>query len=300
MTLDKAFETFILRQKAKGNSKETIKYYNYNIPFFISFCKEYNCTDTYDLSVELFEMYKCHLLEVKLKTRKISLQTYVRAVKVFYKWLYEEGKLEKGIKMDKLTLIKAEKVNIIPLSDKEIQVLLNCFDNSFYGIRNKLIVLLMVDSGLRRGEVVNLKKNDINLVNRTMLIHGKGSKERLVPFGTITEMYLKKLNNISNQNCDYLFQKIDGEPITDNTIKMFFQDLKKDSSITRLYPHLLRHTFATNYILNGGDTEELRILLGHSSIMTTQVYLHLAAQQKILNQRYQSHIDTIFNKLISA
>lgn len=296
MNITNAFDNFILSQKAKGNAKATLEYYNYNILHFIKFCNNHNVLVTTELTIEIYEQYKCYLLEQKLQTRKISLQTYIRAVKVFYKWLYEEQYLLPDINIDKLKLIKAEKVNIIPLSDIEIEMLLNCFDNSFYGIRNKTIILLMIDSGLRRAEVVKLKKQDLNLINHIALIHGKGAKERLVPFGTITERYLKRIINISNYDNPYVFQKQDGTEITDNTIKCFFQDLKRDSQIKRLYPHLLRHTFATNYILSGGDTEELRILLGHSSITTTQIYVHLAAQQKIINQHYHSHIDSILNK----
>lgn len=74
---------------------------------------------------------------------------------------------------------------------------------------------------------------------------------------------------------------------------MLFQDLKTKSGITRLYPHLLRHTFATNYIYNGGNLEVLRVLLGHSTISITQIYIHLASQMHIINDKYNSHLDTL-------
>ena len=196
--------------------------------------------------------------------------------------------------MGKLKLIKAEIANIVPLSDVEVKILLNNFDNSYFGIRNKLMVMFMLDSGLRRGEVVSLESKNIFMHNNTMLVQGKGEKERLVPFGEETKRYINRYSHMRNEYEKRFFQKEDGTPITDNTIKMYFQDLKESTGIIRLHPHLLRHTFATNYILYGGDVEELRILLGHTSLQMTMKYVHLATQQRILNPRYHSHIDKLF------
>ena len=85
------------------------------------------------------------------------------------------------------------------------------------------------------------------------------------------------------------------EPITDNVIKQMFQKLKKRADIPRLHPHLCRHTFATSYILQGGDLESLRIYMGHEDIATTQKYLHLANSCMYLNNDIYK-IDKIFFK----
>lgn len=292
MTISEAFTYFIREKYSEGLSKETITFYNYNIPRFVEWCYDYyDIEDVSELNTRLFEDYKIHLLSNRSSKKKTSLQTYSRAVKTFLNWVNRKGLLDEEI--GKLNLIKAETPNIVPLSDTEIRILLDCFDNTFLGIRNKLICLMMVDSGLRRGEVVKLKTDNINLTNNTMLVNGKGEKERIVPFGAETKKHLINYLDFPQKTNESFFRTVNGDPITDNTIKMFFQDLKKDSGIHRIYPHLLRHTFATNYILYGGDLEELRILLGHSSIVMTQKYVHLAAQQRILNQRYHSHIDKL-------
>lgn len=212
-------------------------------------------------------------------------------MKTFLLWLNENEFIQN---VGKLKLIKAEIANIVPLSDVEVKILLNNFDNSYFGIRNKLMVMFMLDSGLRRGEVVSLESKNIFMHNNTMLVQGKGEKERLVPFGEETKRYINRYSHMRNEYEKRFFQKEDGTPITDNTIKMYFQDLKESTGIIRLHPHLLRHTFATNYILYGGDVEELRILLGHTSLQMTMKYVHLATQQRILNQRYHSHIDKLF------
>lgn len=293
MDLNEAFSLFIQDNFSKGNSKETLYYYNYNIPPFIEFCASKKIFEVEKVDSKIFDDYKSHLLLSNPNTKKITLQTYSRAVKVFINWLNDFNLVND---IGTLKLIKAETKNIVPLSDAEVEILLNSFDNSFFGIRNKLICLLMVDSGLRRGEVVTLLRDNISFINHTMLVIGKGNKERLVPFGLETQKYMKKFISISNLSDNHLLQNKYGEPITRNTIKCFFQDLKIDTGIQRLYPHLLRHTFATNYIYYGGDVESLRILLGHTSIAMTQKYVHLAAQQRILNQKYNSHIDKLLNK----
>lgn len=292
MTITEAFTLFIRRKKSEGLSNETLYYYNFNIPKFIEFCYDYyDIEDVDELNRDIFEEYKHFLISNKNGKKKTSLQTYSRAVKTFLNWVNHEDFLREDI--GKLTLIKSEVPNIVPLSDKEVKLLLDYFDNSELGIRNKLISLLMLDSGLRRGEVVKLKTANINFINQVMLVQGKGNKERLVPFGKETNRYLQIYSKYHNSSNEYFFQDEKGNSITGNTIKMFFQKLKKNGGIPRIYPHLLRHTFATNYILYGGDVEELRILLGHSSIVMTQKYVHLAAQQRILNQRYHSHIDKL-------
>ncbi|MCH5186511.1 MAG: tyrosine-type recombinase/integrase [Oscillospiraceae bacterium] len=82
-------------------------------------------------------------------------------------------------------------------------------------------------------------------------------------------------------------------PISASLIKKLFKKIRKDTGIDRIHPHLLRHTFATNYLLDGGDLETLRLLLGHSSINVTQIYLHLAANDNIIRNRKPSHMDSI-------
>ena len=282
---------FMEEQHFRGNSSETISYYKITLNMFLDFCGR--DIDVDDLDVIMFKSYQLYLSEHK-DIKKVSIRTYARAVKVFYRYLYNEDFID--IKVDKLKLIKVNRDVILPLSDTEVRQLLKCFDNSYLGERDKLICMLMLDCGLRRGEIVNLKLSDIDRVSQTMVINGKGNKQRVVPYGDSVNKQLNQYLYLrSNKLCnsDSLFLTVSRESITSNTIKMLFHKLKDSSGITRLYPHLLRHTFATNYILNGGNLEILRVLLGHSSISITQVYLHLATQMQIVNSKFDSHLDTL-------
>ncbi len=292
MNILKAYEMFMQEQKFRGNSKETISYYKICLNMFMDYCG--SDLDVSDLDVILFKGYQLYLSENK-DIKRVSVRTYSRAVRVFYRYLYFEDIID--ININKLKLIKADKEVIMPLTDIEVKQLLNSFEPlTFLGERDKLMCMLMLDCGLRRGEVVKLKLSDIDKSKRTMIINGKGSKQRIVPFGkTVKNQLMRYLALRTEKPCysDSLFLTIEREPITSNAIKMLFQRLKSSSGISRLYPHLLRHTFATNYILQGGNLEVLRVLLGHSSISITQIYIHLAAQMQLVNNRFDSHLDTL-------
>lgn len=289
LTVAKAYEMFIQEQQFRGNSRETLAYYKITLNMFMDFCGR--DLDIDDLDVMLFKSYQLHLSNTK-DIKRVSVRTYSRAVRVFYRYLYNEDVID--IRVDKLKLIKSEKEVILPLSDSEVKQLLNCFDDTVLGVRDKTICMLMLDCGLRRSEVINLKLSDVNFINNTILVNGKGSKQRIVPFGsTVRDQLLKYRSIIDDNTVKSFFLNNDFTALTSNAIKMMFTKLKERSGISRIYPHLLRHTFATNYIFNGGNLEVLRVLLGHSSINITQVYIHLASQMHLINDKYDSHLDSL-------
>lgn len=234
--------------------------------------------------------YQKWLLET-YSVKKISIQTYSRATKALLRWLQRENFI--NININKLELVKAEQIAIFPLLDVEIQKVLAEFtDASELSLRNKIIFLLLTDCGLRRGEIPKIKKSDLYLENETLCVHGKGSKERYVRLGQLTITLIRKYMQMTrDSSCEYLLIKKDRTAITGNTIKMIFQRLRQKTGIDRLYPHMLRHTFATNYMLDTGNLEALRIIMGHSTVAMTQKYVHIAAQMQIINGRHLSHID---------
>lgn len=295
MNLSQAYDFFIQEQKFRGNAEKTLEYYERTLKMFLDFCSP--DMDIEDLDILLFKSYQLHLLETR-DINKISVRTYARAVKVFYRWLYFEDYID--IDINKLNLMKANKEVILPLTNQEVKNLLSLYDNStMISCRNRCIIMLMIDCGLRLGEVVNLKCSDLDIINSYLVINGKGSKQRVVPFGSAVSAQLSAYNSYRNNidvNTDSLFITQRKTPITHNTIKMLFARIKKKKGFSRIYPHLLRHTFATNYIYNGGNLEVLRVLMGHSTINITQIYIHLAAQMHLINDNYNSNLDKILNK----
>lgn len=291
MTILEAYKLFIQEQMYRGNSNYTLDYYERSLKMFLNFCG--NDMDIEDIDVVFFKSYQLYISE-NLNINRVSVRTYARAVKVFLRWLYFEDYID--IDVNKLLLMKATKDVIIPLSDTEVKELISYYDNFTYlNCRNKTMLMLMLDCGLRLSEVVNLKISDLDLKNNYLIINGKGSKQRLVPFGLSTKkqlvIYMQYRVNLNNNNPLFLNQNLTA--ITTNTIKMLFARLKKQEKFKRIYPHLLRHTFATNFIYAGGNLEVLRVLMGHSTINITQIYIHLAAQKHLLNDSYQSDLDRL-------
>lgn len=292
MTLLNAYEKFMQEQKFRGNSAYTLEYYERTIKMFLNFCSP--DMDIDDLDIMIFKSYQLHLFETR-NINKISVRTYARAVKVFYRWLYFEDYID--IDINRLNLMKANKEVILPLTDTEVTNLLALYDNTtILSCRNRTIIMLMLDCGLRLAEVVNLKCSDIDMNNRYIIVNGKGSKQRVVPFASSLHAQLSAYYNYRSNiivDFDSLFITHRNAPITNNTIKMLFARIKKKKGFSRIYPHLLRHTFATNFVYNGGNLEVLRVLMGHSTINITQIYIHLAAQKHLLNDSYQSDLDRL-------
>lgn len=287
MNILQAYEMFMQEQRFRGNSSETLSYYKITLNMFMDYCGR--DLDIDELDIILFKSYQMYLDSEK-DIKRVSVQTYARAVRVLYRYLYFEDLID--IDVNKLKLMKSKRETILPLTDAELTKLISCFNMDYWlDIRDRLICQLMFDCGLRRGEIVNLKVSDISIHKSTMIINGKGSKQRIVPFGLCTKQLICNYISYVPSGSKYFFINNDGSHITSNTIKKLFVRLKKKSGINRLYPHLLRHTFATNYIYNGGNLEVLRVLLGHSSITITQIYLHLATQMHLVNDTFESHLD---------
>lgn len=293
MTVREAFDLFMYEQRFRNNSGATIDYYNITLGFFLDYVGSDESLDVLDI-----RMYKDYVvfLQSSGRLKSTSINTYVRAVKAFYNWLIDEEQI--GDCSRKLKLIKQKREEILPLSDEEIQQLLNCFDTSdLLELRNKCLALLMVDSGLRRAETVRLRCCDVDFQHNSLLVTGKGDKERLVPIGAMTgaalREYADRVAERREKKNDSFFLDRFGAPLDTNAVDLVFSKLKEVTGIQRLRCHLLRHTFATNYLLDGGDLETLRLILGHSSIAITQLYLHIATSQKMLRSHHNSHLDNL-------
>jgi len=131
-------------------------------------------------------------------------------------------------------------------------------------------------------------------------VMGKGAKERIVPIGRYTQTvlsdYVRKVRpEPAGNGCDALFLSQHGTPITANAIKLTFSRLSAKSGVNRLHAHLCRHTFAINYLLNGGDIFSLKEILGHTTLEMVNHYLHFTRAQITAQHRKFSPMDRLFN-----
>ncbi|MDI6815330.1 MAG: tyrosine-type recombinase/integrase, partial [Dehalococcoidales bacterium] len=239
-----------------------------------------------------------YVLNHQGKLQPISIQTYIRALRAFFNWLYKEGYTEEN-RLAKLKPPKAPTKVVEILTQEEINRVLGSIEsNTASGARNYAILILLLDTGLRCSEMRNMQLQDVNIEGGYLKVMGKGGKERIVPFGASVQKALLRYSlhfrpepfSLSIQN---FFLTLDGKPMTKNSIKMLFQRIAKKSGVKRLHPHLCRHTFATNYLINGGDVFSLQQILGHTTLEMVRRYVTLASAHVTVQHRKFSPMDRI-------
>ena len=225
--------------------------------------------------------YLIFLDEKKLK--KTSISRRLSSLRYFYKYLV----LNDYCKSNPFMLISS------PKKEKRIPKFINYegIDEIFnipniktpVGQRERVILEILYGAGVRVSELVNIKIKDIDFNNKTILIYGKGSKERIVSYGNMAkealDIYLKDGRNIllNNINSDYLIVGKEKERLTTRRIEQIIDDLIKNTSIKmNITPHMFRHTFATHLLDNGCNLIAVQELLGHESLSSTEIYTHVS------------------------
>lgn len=311
LTIDDTIKQFLIDQELKGNTEKTIKNYRFNLGYladFIGHDKKVDEITLDDLKAYALMMKsrprKCSL-PVKTKNESkissVSVQTYIRAVRAFLGYLFNEGYITENIEA-KFKLPKATKRAVEILSDEEIERVMKCFKlNQSMGIRNMCMIALMVDCGLRRNEALELDYDNVHIGQGIIKVIGKGQKERIVPIGLYTKKLLIKYMNGYRPTPIYeskrLFLDRYLKPLTENGVKELFNRLKKKTGIDRLHPHILRHTFATKYLMNGGDIFSLQQILGHTSLEMVRKYSHLASAYIMRTHHKFAPLDNMFRKM---
>lgn len=263
----------------KRYSINTINSYKRDLNDFSNYLKSQNIDEIDELIIKNYLAY--------LYSNKKSKKTVARrisSIKSYYKYLSKKF----NFNCDFLKTIKTPKKDkLLPqlIYKEELQKILNYSPVGKFSHRNKAIINLLYSSGIRVSELCNITLSSIDLENRYLIVTGKGNKTRLCPFNknckTLIENYINvERNIITKEDCPYLFINKFGNKITSRAIEMIISDVSiKLFGNKKLHPHIFRHTYATNLLNNGADLRIIQELLGHSSLMTTQVYTHLAKEE---------------------
>lgn len=295
MKCSKILDKFLLNQQVINNTDETIKYYKKRIGYFINFVKD---IDIDNLTIEDYNNYVLYLKNKKTdKGNNLSsatIKTTLNSVKIFLKYSYDNEYMKMPLYKD-IKPYKQLKKAIVVLSDEEIKRLLSTQQEfTIIGLRNLLIISCMLDAGLRVSEVSNLDVEDINVDLGLIRVLGKGQKERLVPLTDSIIYYYKKYIFLSNLSTGPLFLDFDNySRLTPSGISQILSRIKKEYNFKELHPHYLRHTFATLFLVNGGDPVHLQLILGHTTLYMTEMYLHLANQMTMQKQKKYSPLTNI-------
>ena len=275
---------FISYLKATKNlSPKTLAAYSSDLKQFVSYEHEILNPD-----VCSFISY----LSGDLNLKDTSIRRKIITLKIFYDYLFNNDYIVSSPFKKLKFKFKQEKKLPKTLPVPEINKLLRCFDIETSSlsvfaqkeyIRDAALIDLLISTGIRIGEAVAITLDDIIASERTLLIHGKGRKQRLIyisssvtwsRINTLVKEQLKSSNN-------YLFVNRYGHPITIHGVEDIYKKYAKKAQInTKSTPHYLRHTFATNLLANGADLRSVQEILGHASVATTQIYTEVTTNRK--------------------
>ncbi|MDP9577960.1 UNVERIFIED_ORG: site-specific recombinase XerD [Bacillus sp. 1751] len=286
MLLKFAIQEFIEEKKFNNLSKNTVNTYSATLKDFQHFCSEkeiINAEEVREVTVKAFLIY-CQ--EVR-GNNVVSRNTKLHHLKIFFNYLQNEEVItDKQNPVRKMKLAK-EEIKIEAFTDEHIKQMLGYFrrlknrDKSFYAYRDHTIIVFLLSTGSRVGELVNVKWKDVDLVNHSITLFGKARKQQSIP---ITEKLVKELCEYKlfaekeiGKSTDYVFTSRAGKQMTTNSVKLIFKRLKTIMNFkdVRLSAHTFRHTFAHRCLMAGMDIFTLQKLLRHGDLRMCERYLSI-------------------------
>ena len=262
----------------KGLSNNTVKAYEADISSFFQWLDNEDLKYK-NLQEDHINKYISFLFQRKMRSSSVNRK--ISSIKSFYIFLVKRNFL-KNSPLNDLVTPKQEKYLPESMSEAEVDKLLNSPDvaNKIEN-RDKAMIEMLYATGMRISELVNLKITDVDMKRCVVKVFGKGSKERLVPFGETALDSLKSyLNDRKQSSSKEIFLSNRGKKMTRVA---FWQRVKvyliRENLKNSISPHTLRHAFATHLLNRGADLRSVQLLLGHSDLSTTQIYTHIAKQR---------------------
>ena len=262
----------------KGLSNNTAKAYEADISSFFQWLDNEDLKYK-NLQEDHINQYISFLFQKKMRSSSVNRK--ISSIKSFYIFLVKRN-FVKNSPLNDLVTPKQEKYLPESMSEAEVDKLLNSPDvaNKIEN-RDKAMIEMLYATGMRISELVNLKITDVDMKRCVVKVFGKGSKERLVPFGETALDSLKSyLNDREQSSSKEIFLSNRGKKMTRVA---FWQRVKiyliRENLKNSISPHTLRHAFATHLLNRGADLRSVQLLLGHSDLSTTQIYTHIAKQR---------------------
>jgi len=278
----------------KNYSALTISSYQKDLEDFIVFYQQ----EENIVSIHLAQKAHIRAFIMSLTQTDKSERTINRklsTLRSYFKYLVKE-KIITINPIEQVHSLKRKKEVVVPFTESEISDLLDneeYFTDDFDGIRDRLMIDLLYQTGIRRAELINLKESDIDAVQLSIKVLGKRNKERLVPISKylLQEIEIYKAEKNKNGFSEYtnLFVTKKGKPLYDTLVYSKVKHYLSLISVkNKKSPHMLRHSFATHMLDSGADLNAVKDLLGHSSLTSTQVYTHGSIEnlKKVFNKAH--------------
>lgn len=274
MMLSNAIETFLAERNAARYSPNTLRDYRVTFTKLLRFLGDTEfCTITRQEIIEFLGGQET----VSSKT----LRNYHTDLSALWGWANQKGLCQENL-IRSIRPPIAEKKDVIPLARVEILALLEQVSktsNRVIALRNKAILYVLLDTGMRASELCRLKIQDLNRVTMHVNVCGKGRKQRYVPISQTTlatiDEYLKQRTQQMGKS-DWIFVTFDNRPINRNRLADILERLGRRAGIHGVYPHRFRHTFAIQFLRNGGNIYSLQRILGHTTLDMVKRYLAIS------------------------
>ena len=290
MLLTAVRDEFSFHCQCRKLSPRTIKNYTKQIDYLLRFLQEEKKT------IHIEDVKPRDIKEFLLNMSKAGrtanyVNDLLKAYKVFFRYAFDEGYTDELL-TNKIKNVKKPKVIIRTFTERELKRMSNYYEGHDYlTIRNKVIMMLLIDTGIRLSELTGMTEEQIKF--DYIIIHGKGNKERVVPKSPLLSKWLIKYLAVRKAYFAYrvvpdnIFLSKNGKPLTNTMIDKIVKDAGRACDVSadiRVSAHTFRHTYAQFQLRAGLDLYSLSRLLGHESITITQTYLNGMRDKEILRQ----------------
>ncbi|CEG22469.1 Tyrosine recombinase XerC [Planococcus massiliensis] len=277
----KSFMTYI--QLEKNYSEHTVHHYEKDLEDFFLFLEKEGIPDIRDVEYLHARNYVTNLYEMTLSRTTISRK--ISSIRSFFKYGNREFGLSEAAFRSLYHPKKEERLPQFFYEEEMEALFLSVQGEDKLSLRNMAILELLYATGMRVSECINIRMQDLDRQMQIVKVMGKGRKERYIPYGQFAhealEHYIEEARPklMKKQDHQGLFVNNRGELLTDRGIRHILSECMKKASInSTIYPHMIRHTFATHLLNNGADMRTVQELLGHSHLSSTQVYTHVTKE----------------------
>lgn len=291
MNIQESFINYLKYEKRC--SSHTLVAYQNDLDQFMQFCAEMiGGFDLNKVDNKLMRAWVVQMMELRMTPRSVNRK--ISTLKAFFKYLMKMDMIEKS-PVVQVPLPKIRKKLPFFVEENSLNHLLDdgFFDQTFGGIRDKLIITLLYGTGIRRSELLGLEEKDVDLNANQIKVTGKRNKQRIIPFPASIQPLIRQYRELKEitfgitSGSMILTDK--GEPAYEKMIyRVVNSYLAKVTSLEKKSPHVLRHTYATHLLNKGADLNAVKELLGHSSLAATEIYTHTTFE-KLHNIYQQAH-----------
>lgn len=273
-------DNFLSRLTGLNYTSASIATYRNSVNRFLKFLEDHGVGEIQEADIKILEKYRLMLLEKKLKSR--SVNTYLKGVRFLFKYLEEKGMIFINPSEELQNVKMAKELPFVPSVELVEKLLKQPDTTTPIGIRNRAIIETLYSTAVRKTELISMNMDDIDWINSTVKVFGKGRKERMVPIGTQAKKWIDEYLEgprkelLQGEKDDALWICFTGERITGPAVQVTLKNYCFKANIKPIISsHALRRACATHMLQNGANPVEIQMLLGHARLKTLSHYLKI-------------------------